>query len=56
MRYSQTTHFDFSSALQDLQSSEIETNYDAVYESFDDMNLKEPLLRGIYAYGYIHIN
>ena len=27
-------------------------NYDAVFESFDDMNLKEELLRGDYAYGF----
>ena len=24
---------------------------DAVYESFDDMQLKEPLLRGIFGFG-----
>lgn len=36
----------------DIQASEIETNYDRVYEKFDDMGLKEPLLRGIYGYGF----
>lgn len=41
-----------SGNFEDIQSNEIETNYDAVYESFDHMNLKEPLLRGIYGYGY----
>ncbi|XP_033099788.1 ATP-dependent RNA helicase eIF4A-like [Anneissia japonica] len=30
----------------------IEGNYDEVHEHFDDMNLKEDLLRGIYAYGF----
>jgi len=30
----------------------IESNYDKVVESFDDMKLREELLRGIYAYGF----
>lgn len=30
----------------------IESNWDQVCDSFDDMNLKEELLRGIYAYGF----
>jgi len=30
----------------------IETNYHKVVSSFDDMDLKEELLRGIYAYGF----
>ena len=30
---------------------DIVTNCDVVVEKFDDMNLKESLLRGIYAYG-----
>jgi len=30
----------------------IESNYDGICESFDDMNLRETLLRGIYAYGF----
>lgn len=28
-----------------------QSNWSEVYENFDDMNLKEALLRGIYAYG-----
>jgi len=28
------------------------TNWDTVYESFDEMKVKEELLRGIYAYGF----
>lgn len=31
----------------------IESNWDQVVESFDEMGLKEELLRGIYAYGYV---
>lgn len=30
----------------------IESTWNEVAETFDDMNLKEALLRGIYAYGY----
>ena len=30
----------------------IESNWDEVVSSFDDMNLKDDLLRGIYAYGF----
>ena len=30
----------------------IESNWDEVVTSFDDMNLKDDLLRGIYAYGF----
>lgn len=30
----------------------VETNWDEVVTSFDDMDLQEDLLRGIYAYGF----
>eukprot|EP00042_Codosiga_hollandica_P037580 m.298062 g.298062 ORF g.298062 m.298062 type:complete len:397 (+) comp55173_c0_seq1:48-1238(+) len=30
----------------------IESNWDTIVESFDDLNLKDELLRGIYAYGF----
>ena len=30
----------------------IDSNWDEVCENFDDMELKEELLRGIYAYGF----
>lgn len=30
----------------------IESNWNEVVDNFDDMNLKEELLRGIYAYGF----
>lgn len=36
----------------DIKADDIESNYDQVFESFDDMNLKEELLRGIYGYGF----
>jgi translation initiation factor 4A len=32
--------------------SDVKSNYDKVVSSFDDMGLKEDLLRGIYAYGF----
>jgi len=35
-----------------LKDGLIETNYDKIVETFDDMELKEKLLRGIYAYGF----
>ncbi|KAI8869738.1 DEAD-domain-containing protein, partial [Ramicandelaber brevisporus] len=31
---------------------EVNTNWDQVIDNFDDMNLKDDLLRGIYAYGF----
>jgi translation initiation factor 4A len=34
------------------ESDLVETNWDEVVSSFDDMDLKEDLLRGIYAYGF----
>lgn len=30
----------------------IESNWTEVVDHFDDMNLKEELLRGVYAYGF----
>ncbi|CAG2122735.1 unnamed protein product, partial [Medioppia subpectinata] len=30
----------------------IESNWDEIVSNFDDMNLREELLRGIYAYGF----
>jgi translation initiation factor 4A len=33
----------------------LQSNWDEVCESFDDMNLREELLRGIYSYGYVSI-
>jgi len=35
-----------------LQPEDIESNWDQVTENFDDMQLKDELLRGIYAYGF----
>lgn len=30
----------------------VESNWDEIVDNFDDMHLKEDLLRGIYAYGF----
>ncbi|EWC48077.1 ATP-dependent RNA helicase eIF4A [Drechslerella stenobrocha 248] len=38
--------------LKDMAEGEIVGNWDTVVESFDEMNLKSELLRGIYAYGF----
>jgi translation initiation factor 4A len=38
--------------LEDIDQSDITTNWTEVCETFDAMNLKEDLLRGIYGYGY----
>lgn len=40
---------------QDVQVNEglIESNYDEVVDSFDNMDLNPMLLRGIYAYGWV---
>jgi translation initiation factor 4A len=35
-----------------LQDSDIESNWDQICETFDDMGLNENLLRGIFAYGF----
>ena len=35
-----------------IEDGDIETNWDEVIESFDGMDLREDLLRGIYAYGF----
>eukprot|EP00735_Rhodelphis_limneticus_P001360 TRINITY_DN11960_c0_g1::TRINITY_DN11960_c0_g1_i1::g.16982::m.16982 TRINITY_DN11960_c0_g1::TRINITY_DN11960_c0_g1_i1::g.16982 ORF type:complete len:397 (+),score=114.97,sp/Q0UU86/IF4A_PHANO/75.13/0.0,DEAD/PF00270.24/2.5e-41,DEAD/PF00270.24/1.2e+03,Helicase_C/PF00271.26/7.2e+02,Helicase_C/PF00271.26/3e-28,CMS1/PF14617.1/0.00032,CMS1/PF14617.1/1.1e+03,AAA_30/PF13604.1/0.0031,DUF1253/PF06862.7/1.9e+03,DUF1253/PF06862.7/0.035,tRNA-synt_1b/PF00579.20/0.029,AAA_19/PF13245.1/0.044,ResIII/PF04851.10/0.076 len=36
----------------DANTHEITSNWEEVYETFDAMNLREDLLRGIYAYGF----
>ncbi|PVU96949.1 hypothetical protein BB561_000864 [Smittium simulii] len=38
--------------FKDISQDEIETNWDEVVDSFDAMNLKEGLLRSIFAYGF----
>jgi len=38
--------------LRQVADSDIQTNWDEAIESFDAMGLPEPLLRGIYAYGF----
>lgn len=34
------------------RAGQIESNYDEITDSFDNMNLKAELLRGVYAYGF----
>lgn len=41
--------------LLDIADGEIESNWDEVVEKFDDLKLKDLLLRGIYAYGYVSL-
>eukprot|EP01083_Nonionella_stella_P027174 74784_1 len=44
---------DDNAVQQKMQKSDqIETNWDKVDESFDHKNLREDLIRGIYAYGF----
>ncbi|KAK9468686.1 P-loop containing nucleoside triphosphate hydrolase protein [Lipomyces arxii] len=38
--------------LTDIDGDQIESNYDEVVDSFDDMDLNPELLRGIFAYGF----
>jgi superfamily II DNA/RNA helicase len=40
------------SAQANPRVGQIESNYDEVTDSFDNMNLKAELLRGVYAYGF----
>merc|ERR1712080_105118 len=37
--------------LEDIEAAQIESNYDET-DSFDAMDLKPELLRGVYAYGF----
>lgn len=41
-----------STAPDAIAISDIETNWDEIIETFDGMDLREDLLRGIYAYGF----
>ncbi|ODV96619.1 hypothetical protein PACTADRAFT_54479 [Pachysolen tannophilus NRRL Y-2460] len=41
-----------SEGITEIDSNLIETNYDNVVFSFDDLNLKPEILRGIFGYGY----
>ncbi|GAB5586589.1 translation initiation factor eIF4A [Umbelopsis nana] len=38
--------------LKEVMDTEIESNWEEVVDNFDNMNLKNELLRGIYAYGF----
>lgn len=35
-----------------LSKKPLQSNWNEIVDNFDDMNLKESLLRGIYAYGF----
>jgi translation initiation factor 4A len=39
-------------ASSEVEESDIQTNWDECTTTFDSMDLKEDLLRGIYAYGF----
>ncbi|THW67535.1 ATP-dependent RNA helicase eIF4A [Aureobasidium pullulans] len=41
-----------ASGLEEVPEGQIESNYDETTDSFDAMNLKAELLRGVYAYGF----
>ncbi|KAH6563297.1 hypothetical protein BASA50_002382 [Batrachochytrium salamandrivorans] len=43
---------DSASGLEDLAENDIQTNFTERAETFDEMNLKKELLRGIFAYGF----
>jgi hypothetical protein len=36
-----------------LEEEDFTTNWDESVEKFDDLGLKEPVLRGIYGYGFV---
>ncbi|CCE61976.1 hypothetical protein TPHA_0B03040 [Tetrapisispora phaffii CBS 4417] len=38
--------------ISEVEENQIQTNYDKVVYNFDDMNLKEELLKGVYGYGF----
>ena len=42
----------FAKSALTPRPGQIESNYDEVTDSFDSMNLKAELLRGVYAYGF----
>ncbi|KAI9227556.1 MAG: ATP-dependent RNA helicase eIF4A [Piptocephalis tieghemiana] len=41
-----------TTTLNEVPETEIESNWDQVIDNFDNMDLKDELLRGIYAYGF----
>jgi translation initiation factor 4A len=43
---------DYSDPVDPKDRSEMESNWDETVESFDELNLKKDLLRGIYGYGF----
>lgn len=46
-------HDDAKNEGEDEEDTEVfETNWDQSVESFDDLGLKEEVLRGVYGYGF----
>ncbi|KAK0208618.1 P-loop containing nucleoside triphosphate hydrolase protein [Desarmillaria ectypa] len=52
MYHSNQTNYQPPTLLNNATVEEIQSSFDQVVDSFDDMKLKPELLRGIYAYGY----
>eukprot|EP01100_Stratorugosa_tubuloviscum_P013676 TRINITY_DN6_c1_g1_i2.p1 TRINITY_DN6_c1_g1~~TRINITY_DN6_c1_g1_i2.p1 ORF type:complete len:398 (-),score=216.37 TRINITY_DN6_c1_g1_i2:48-1241(-) len=42
-----------NATLSDVNAEELETNWDQIVDSFDNMNLSENLLHGVYSYGFV---
>jgi translation initiation factor 4A len=45
-------HFNYSTNVDGVVDGEVQSNWDEITPLFDEMDLKEDLLRGIYAYGF----
>lgn len=41
-----------SEGITELEESQIQTNYEKIVYKFDDMNLRQELLRGVFGYGF----
>ena len=39
--------------MDEEDKEDFKTNWDETVESFDDMGLKEDVLRGVYGYGFV---
>ena len=51
-RLRQRPHLSILRPQANTRAGQIESNYDETTDSFDAMNLKAELLRGVYAYGF----
>jgi translation initiation factor 4A len=52
MIYKIYNFYEYSEERRESAEGAVESNWDEITSSFDDMNLKEDLLRGIYGYGF----